>query len=271
MKRIVQNKQINRRFGFTLVELLVVISIIALLLSILMPTLNKVRIQAKITVCATNLRQLGLGVAMYMVSNNDHYPSYYSMPQANSWTTDPSYYDKTSWPRLIQRYLDGGNAAPNQPFTKAFYCPLGPIPGKTIYKDTWGQKSKWPNFNSHYVTYGYNQYALGDNAWGVTAGRAFNVTPTSSKLRASEFLVMIDNLNITVPSMTFTAMPSSRKDVSRHHPQDKANILYGDNHVGATTRKEVDDAFCIDPPKNRQLNSTKCGAGYPWKMLWEQK
>ena len=51
--------------AFTLVELLVVISIIALLLSILMPSLQRARAQAKKVVCQSNLRQLNLGLTLY--------------------------------------------------------------------------------------------------------------------------------------------------------------------------------------------------------------
>lgn len=62
------------RQGFTLVELLVVISIIAVLLSILMPSLNKVRGQATSVACLNNLRQLSLGFMMYVQSNNNKGP-----------------------------------------------------------------------------------------------------------------------------------------------------------------------------------------------------
>jgi prepilin-type N-terminal cleavage/methylation domain-containing protein/prepilin-type processing-associated H-X9-DG protein len=57
------------RRAFTLIELLVVVGIIALLLSVLLPVLGRVRDQARRTVCASNLRQLMYAAMMYSKEN----------------------------------------------------------------------------------------------------------------------------------------------------------------------------------------------------------
>lgn len=53
------------RSAFTLIEVLVVVAIIALLVAILMPSLAAARYEARLTVCRSNLHQLGLGIAAY--------------------------------------------------------------------------------------------------------------------------------------------------------------------------------------------------------------
>ncbi len=60
--------------GFTLIELLVVISIIALLIAILLPALGKARDAARTTVCLSNQRQIGVGIATYAAEHNSKYP-----------------------------------------------------------------------------------------------------------------------------------------------------------------------------------------------------
>ena len=60
--------------GFTLMELLVVISIVALLMSILMPSLNKAKEQARKIVCMSNLRSVSLVYQYYANDNRDWLP-----------------------------------------------------------------------------------------------------------------------------------------------------------------------------------------------------
>jgi prepilin-type N-terminal cleavage/methylation domain-containing protein len=66
----------RKRTGFTLVELLVVIAIIALLMSILMPALARVRMQAKAVMCQSNLKQWGNIFCMYAEDNRGYFPGY---------------------------------------------------------------------------------------------------------------------------------------------------------------------------------------------------
>ncbi len=88
-------KIIQKQKGFTLVELLVVVAIIALLVSILLPALGQARDQAKNVMCKSNLRQWGLIFQLYTDDNREKFPSGWYTNQADTfelWMTSMSDY-----------------------------------------------------------------------------------------------------------------------------------------------------------------------------------
>lgn len=74
MEQKKQTKPINI-YNFTIVELLVVISIIIILAGLLMPTLNKARDKAKSINCVVNLKQIGIAIQTYTVDFDGYYPA----------------------------------------------------------------------------------------------------------------------------------------------------------------------------------------------------
>ena len=66
-------RDISKRAGFTLIELLVVIAILVLLMAILLPTLQRVKMQAKAVVCQTNQKQWGLIFSAYTSENDGNF------------------------------------------------------------------------------------------------------------------------------------------------------------------------------------------------------
>lgn len=74
MHEAMPGARIMHRRGFTLVELLVVVAIVSMLLALLMPSLSRARAQSRLTVCLSNLREIGLGIQAYAMQYNDAIP-----------------------------------------------------------------------------------------------------------------------------------------------------------------------------------------------------
>lgn len=119
-------KSLRGNQAFTLVELLVVIGIIALLISVLLPALNKARIQAANVKCLSNLKQLGNAVDMYANDNKNYFPLPWT-PTNGTAASIPGLYEhlRTDWQVRLGRYagyMNPGSALKSTPGT-IFNCP----------------------------------------------------------------------------------------------------------------------------------------------------
>ena len=129
--------------AFTLIELLVVIAIISLLVSILLPSLNRAKDLAKAVVCSTNERAIGLATIMYCNDYDERTPSYWD-------TTRPIEYPElpSMWYGALYVYTET---------IEVFRCPMAPHLLEDIENIcSWC----WPGFWRAGVAHGWNDVFL---------------------------------------------------------------------------------------------------------------
>lgn len=120
------NAGASSRRGFTLVELLVVVAVIALLMGLLLPALSKARESGRELKCAANIRNVGQGVTIY-TSSSEFFPVSYVYPSSNTgmaWKVSDQQFDN---PNPTTGYLHWSSALLEQDngavANEAFECP----------------------------------------------------------------------------------------------------------------------------------------------------
>jgi prepilin-type N-terminal cleavage/methylation domain-containing protein/prepilin-type processing-associated H-X9-DG protein len=204
VERIVRAMK-RRSRGFTLIELLVVIAIIGLLASILFPVFARARENARRASCASNLKQLGLGIMQYVQDYDEYYPFSYgggSSTTARYWSRDVFPYIKNS---------------------QVYVCPSADKPASI---DVTNNTSS--NFDVRYGMnndFGTASYTCDNNP----VGEICRPVKASAIPRPAELLLLIDTREGVSGWAPFMSTYTNPNTESRHF--EGANIAYADGHV----------------------------------------
>jgi len=154
----------QRRHGFTLVELLVVIGVIALLISILMPALNSARSAARLVQCQSNFKQIHNALLMYANANRGYLP--YASSAAGFDATKEVYTTNASTYLELSGILGTTSVDPtdtNAEINQVFRCVEGVNPDEAIV--VWAPKLvRDIRFNIRAMP-GYDQWGPAPQEW----------------------------------------------------------------------------------------------------------
>jgi prepilin-type N-terminal cleavage/methylation domain-containing protein/prepilin-type processing-associated H-X9-DG protein len=252
--------------GFTLVELLVVISIIALLMAVLLPALGKARGLAMRIVCANHLKTMALGDQMYASGSDDWHVPIVNGLSSNDWL----WFENPLFVRIIDMKgrknteKEQGYAAQTLP--KDFKCPLD--------KRTVGNGGLLKNANNiQGVSYGMNSVGLrsgpppaGCDGWCYhnSGHPRSHALKTTEVVRPSEKFFFMDSewfaVDYTGANYTLfwdiqgDSMNASQWDVPAYRHSEGANIAFYDGHTNYMTKQQI---FKVKDDPIEQFNLNK--------------
>jgi prepilin-type N-terminal cleavage/methylation domain-containing protein/prepilin-type processing-associated H-X9-DG protein len=240
-------KRQNGTKGFTLVELLVVIGIIALLISILLPSLNRARETANRVKCASNLRQIGQALLLYANENRGAYPRTYYVA-GNALDLSNTGYNVSN-PFNTTSGNVGTNNVPAAMFlllrTQDITSEVFTCPSSTGEKDDFGGGSNSAQNRSNFSNGSATTTSIAKNLSFSLAAPYPDSTGIGGGYRWSnsltaDFAVAADINPGTTPAadnvvsaaLATTASSSDLKlGNSNNHNKDGQNVLFGDGHA----------------------------------------